>query len=133
MVRLSNSGIISIIKKYFDEYKHMDSVVDDKEELLFILKLLDEIEEYLSPVKKEYDKLKYYKTKNKYDLISWRQSLCLISIVEASHKTMYANALKYFLDYINEEYRSRSEKNIGLNQYIIYNTIIEIIRSFIKG
>lgn len=126
--KVYNIDIYNVLKEYTNKYRHSDCIVDDINELNYIKSIMIKIRDRLKVVEHNYN-LNMLDTnrKTRQTLISKRQKSCFLNIIRSVDESMFANAIREFMDYIvNYDYEKMNQP-IELNQYVMYDIIINII------
>lgn len=131
--KVYNIDIYNILKEYKNKYRHSDCVIDDINELNFIKNIMNRVRDRLKAIEHNYY-LSMLDTnrKTKQTLISKRQKACFLNIIRSVDESMFANAIREFMDYIvNYDYEKMNQP-IELNQYVMYDIIMNIIEEKIE-
>ena len=60
-------------------------------------------------------------------VISKRQKACFMNIIRSVEERMFSDAIREFMDYIENYNFKRMFKPVDINQYVMYTLIMEII------
>ena len=131
--KVYNIEIYNILKEYTNKYRHSDCIVDEPEELIYIYDLMIRIHDMLKEIENDYFmSMLDANRKIKQTIISKRQKACFLNIIRSVDEKMFANAIREFMDYIENYDYDKMNKPIESNQYVMYDIIMNIIEEKIE-
>ncbi len=123
--KITNIEIYNKLSTYISFFPNNDCFGKKQKE--FIISIFNEINKCLHLVREDYYIVEQESRKLEQTVISKRQKACFMNIIRSVEERMFSDAIREFMDYIENYNYKRMFKPVDINQYVMYTLIMEII------